>query len=436
MMRRTLFTIGLLALLSLPRASAQSTTPGLSTYTQRVLERAASAEKVIAGKSGSTSGDDSVKKNWYDITTSSVTEALDPKIMRALAVSDFSHASACLSVDETLLEAEMQKVSDLLKKANEQGDAEAINLLNPLYRFLSDRFSILVWGATHQSYSDPGWSSPQPFDSPATAKKIAKEKLCPFDTAYLDLSADGAAGCTPDMIDTAIALLPPDRKDLQEALTKEKDALQALLDKTKDWRPKPTSVQWEGCQSPDTAKRQITTWSQGYFWELPGREFNTLLHLLWNRELLRPSPYTEKGFIGIEVLNGELNRETRIFASSQTKADATIEGGITDAREIENTFTPLTSVIGDFSRLAHNYNKDQRGLRDVTMDFAYFLRRSCMNRSCNARLDGIIGILPADSCFPYTTGSGDLAQNATADEVKQKVQELKNACDQEAAQNH
>ncbi len=429
MMRRTFFIIGLLLLLALPRADAQQTPTGLSTYVQRVLERAANAEKEIASKGHATSGDASFQKNWYDITTSTITETLDPKVMRALTVSDFSHATACLSTDETLLEAEMQKVSDLLKKANSQGNVDAANLLNPLYKFLSDRYGILVWGATHQGYTDPGWASPQTFDSAATTKKIQNEKLCPFDTAYLDLSADGASGCTPDMIDKAISMLPANNTDLKDSMEKEKEALQALLDKTQGWRPAALSTQWEGCTPPDEAKKQSTTWSQGYFWEISGREFTTLLHLLWNKELLRPSPYTSIGFIGMQVLNQELNRETRSFSTAQTKADATIESGIVDAKQIEKTFVPLTGTIGALSRLAHDYGTGSRSLRDMVMDFDYFLRRSCMNRSCNARLDHILTILPKDACFPYTTGSGDLAQNATADEVKQKVQELQSACD-------
>ena len=44
------------------------------------------------------------------------------------------------------------------------------------------------------------------------------------------------------------------------------------------------------------------------------------------------------------------------------------------------------------------------GLRKFAKGYAYFLRRSCINRQCNSQLETILKILFSDVCFPYASG--------------------------------
>ena len=51
--------------------------------------------------------------------------------------------------------------------------------------------------------------------------------------------------------------------------------------------------------------------------------------------------------------------------------------------------------------------------RSFVRDFAYFLRRSCIDRPCSQRLDRILKIVFTDECFPFVSGQflNDTVQN-------------------------
>lgn len=56
-------------------------------------------------------------------------------------------------------------------------------------------------------------------------------------------------------------------------------------------------------------------------------------------------------------------------------------------------------------RLAALVRSHSSGLRSFSKGFAYYLRRSCIYRPCNARLEQVLRIIFKDSCFPYTSGA-------------------------------
>lgn len=62
---------------------------------------------------------------------------------------------------------------------------------------------------------------------------------------------------------------------------------------------------------------------------------------------------------------------------------------------------PVRPVIAS---LAKSVSSDQEGIRAFAKNYAYYLRRSCIFRSCSDRLDKIIKILLEDDCFPYASG--------------------------------
>lgn len=73
--------------------------------------------------------------------------------------------------------------------------------------------------------------------------------------------------------------------------------------------------------------------------------------------------------------------------------------------EIASALTPLRKAVGDLARLVlPDKTQQKQGLRDFVIKYAYFLRRSCINRPCNASLEEILKIAFADACFPYTNG--------------------------------
>lgn len=68
--------------------------------------------------------------------------------------------------------------------------------------------------------------------------------------------------------------------------------------------------------------------------------------------------------------------------------------------QVVHELQPARSAIGELSRTANSL----RGVRGFARSFAYFLRRSCIFRPCNDRLDQILKVVFSDACFPYTDG--------------------------------
>lgn len=66
-----------------------------------------------------------------------------------------------------------------------------------------------------------------------------------------------------------------------------------------------------------------------------------------------------------------------------------------------SAFDGLHTSVADLGKLASS--KD--GLRGFVRDYAYFLRRSCIDRPCSARLDRILKIVLQDECFPFVSGA-------------------------------
>lgn len=63
--------------------------------------------------------------------------------------------------------------------------------------------------------------------------------------------------------------------------------------------------------------------------------------------------------------------------------------------------SPLRSTVSEFSK---NGNSLDKGVRNFTRGLAYWLRRSCLTRPCNARLERVLKIDLTNDCFPYTNG--------------------------------
>jgi hypothetical protein len=69
--------------------------------------------------------------------------------------------------------------------------------------------------------------------------------------------------------------------------------------------------------------------------------------------------------------------------------------------QITESYKPLRESIGGLSRSAGTKSE---GIRHFGINFAWYLRRSCLERPCTKTLDRVLKILLADECFPYTSG--------------------------------
>ena len=65
----------------------------------------------------------------------------------------------------------------------------------------------------------------------------------------------------------------------------------------------------------------------------------------------------------------------------------------------------LRSAHGPVERLGALITGHSAGLRFFTKSFSYYMRRSCMYRSCNKRLEQVLRINFESTCFPYFSGA-------------------------------
>ncbi len=65
----------------------------------------------------------------------------------------------------------------------------------------------------------------------------------------------------------------------------------------------------------------------------------------------------------------------------------------------------LRSAHGPIERLGGLISGHAAGLRFFTKGYAYYMRRTCMYRSCNKRLEQVLRINFKNECFPYFSGA-------------------------------
>lgn len=66
----------------------------------------------------------------------------------------------------------------------------------------------------------------------------------------------------------------------------------------------------------------------------------------------------------------------------------------------EVVYPELRTSVASLARLA---STESQGIRKFTLGFAYYLRRSCVYRPCNLKLEQIMKIVFEDACFPYVS---------------------------------
>jgi hypothetical protein len=134
------------------------------------------------------------------------------------------------------------------------------------------------------------------------------------------------------------------------------------------------------------------------------REHQDLLKFANEFPSSKANESSERSLAG-ELENGS-RQYLRLFFNLWNEEQGYAEGplfaiGSDPFLQLTYVLQPLRKEIQRLSILASRMD----GVRRFAVDFAYFLRRSCMYRPCNLRLEQILRILFTDECFPYVNGS-------------------------------
>lgn len=269
----------------------------------------------------------------------------------------------------------------------------------------------------------------------ATPEDLGNEKMCPFHSDYLPPSVTAGYGCDLSALDGILARVSD--PSFTSVVQKEKEGTEAMATVFQDIITKATSFLTlqreidsllgrenvvtnippipghrtaEGC-----VPQPEQFWTQGAVeWELRGpfdfgrdetkilRAFSDL-RIKQGGDRLPPVAFREAENKGaLDSLFDDYAKTTfKSFSERQGQLEAEIFPIAVDPeRAIGDALSLLVSSVGKLSALAH----DQDGLRGFVRDYAYFLRRTCIDRPCNKRLDQILKIVFQDACFPYTNG--------------------------------
>ncbi|MBI3332043.1 hypothetical protein HYZ99_03735 [Candidatus Peregrinibacteria bacterium] len=261
------------------------------------------------------------------------------------------------------------------------------------------------------------------------------EKICPFHSNYLPPSVTAGYGCDLTALQNIIPKVSPGA--LASSNEAEKDAVQKvattldnivtraesflklqieideLLGRETDLPdsvPPRSHKEIEGCVPTGDQ-----LWKSGAVeWELRSnfsfeKDEQKILKAFQELRLKQggrrspPEEFMKKASKGL--LDSMLDDYGRItfkrFSEKQGQLEAEVFAQASDTHlSVANTVDLLVTSVGTLSDLA----RSREGLRGFVRDYAYFLRRTCIHRPCNARLGQVLKIVFTDECFAYTNG--------------------------------
>lgn len=131
-------------------------------------------------------------------------------------------------------------------------------------------------------------------------------------------------------------------------------------------------------------------------------------------------PAKNEGLL-LTTLSSNMAQQLRSFMASQ-EVDASLTFAVASDPLLSATvsYGRLTTSVYQLGQLA----SEMSGVRTFVKNFAFFLRSTCQNRPCNARLDEILKIVFTDECFPYNDGQfkGDSEENPRWKKCAEKAQ--------------
>lgn len=436
--------------LTIPHAHAEQI--AVSRYVQRVLDRS-DAGIAFAWQEKPATDFLMYLPSWTGEVLSTFLSFIDTKIRIVEQQRGILEQTACLRLDLFLIEAKLEQVRAELKKALDQGNGVAVLRLRQLAEFLSGSYALMLKGASDPAVEDTAFGVPRAFDPPDAS---LDGKACPFDSDYLPPGPSNARGeaygCDDTALAVALARAPTGADAAPVRLTagRELDAIKTMsgqiLQYTRDAKkflelrreidallgrsapatpgiPGKIHAQKEGCTAPGDdpwPEGAARTELRGPF--APSPEKNELKLLNMFRELrriqgaIRAIPGYVADFFSTVIGETAMKRYGGWFfggfsADQGEKETGAYAAGSDPRLQIESAIAPLTDSVTKLSQLAHdmgtvgeNGKESGKGLRSFVRDYAYFLRRSCIARPCNARLERVLKMVFKDECFPYTNG--------------------------------
>ncbi len=425
-------------------ARPQNPVPALANLTispaaKRTLERVATGiDNAWEGESLFTFFE-SMLPEWWSVATTNLMR-VDPQwtaVKRGL-----QDTTACQRLDLFLLEEAELAVQEQMKSALDERQVLAILRLTELSRFLDERYASLSNLGGDPLGQDYEWGTLRLFDS--ADYEDNGEPVCYFTTDYLPpVITDAGYGCDAGMLQTVIdrlGSLPEvshgeklasatelERRGVQgmqdalrqslvpvEDLLSVQQEIDAIQGTTTSAQSQPTLPNPDaphqsvsGCQ--DTLPRGV------WLHPLTGPfsiEKNNMENLVGFRESRRQEGTTrplpsflraktddqEAPFVTTLRIHGSKDIES--FSREQGQKEAETFGtSIDPVLTMQKTLQAFSISVGRLATLATTIDG---GVRGFVRDYAYYLRRSCLGRACQNRLDTTLKVIYADKCFPFT----------------------------------
>lgn len=126
----------------------------------------------------------------------------------------------------------------------------------------------------------------------------------------------------------------------------------------------------------------------------------------WTEQDREDAAKRENAFLW--MLRNPLRDDLKIFVGNQAALESAVYPKVVDTPQlVVEAMKPVRSAMKEATKLIKPPGTavgDGKSLRTFVRDFAYFLRRSCIDRPCKSQLDTVLKIIFQDDCFPYTKG--------------------------------
>lgn len=433
----------------------------ISPYIEQVFERADTAI-AYARSQPSVEDFDTYLEGWAGQMQTAVSRVVNTQLRLTLAQENIENATACLQIDHMLLECKTEQVMSEINSAMQNGQWGALPMLEDLLSFMQEREVHLLQGALNPTYNDPSWYAEWNFDNPSDPEEEFELAHCPFTSDYLPpdtgVVQNSGFGCTAEVLEQGSRL---QHRESQ----RENDVLQSLLQTLRELQteiePFAEFYDIETEQSEESighttvagclAGRGVCALNPGIVCTAPvdctcpegeqgcGKPGGACIHTtlvgatFWQQQgpfsVRKNTPNTVQRFSTVRSIEGiqrmlpdylrvetnpavplspieqlQLQNERGLFqafSAEQGKLEGiTFAESIDPTKRISGSMSKLREVVGEISRIA----TDEDALRGLAARFASFLRRTCIDRPCNAKLERIIQIAITPECWPYTNG--------------------------------
>lgn len=351
------------------------------------------------------------------------------------AQTDMLGETACFRYDLWVVEQQLLDIRERLVKAQNDFDIFAIFHLEDAYAFLSREYEALRTGGTQRGMQSTEWDRPLLGETSAPVP----DAVCYYHSDYTKPGRAGY-GCGSQSLQTVLDRLSGSesarglRESVEAELRVETDVESALrnadsaqdlfsrLREGADQIVSGASAEDEENEPPVSFAGNRPEAEQGCDATVRPGIIGQTLHgpfslekdaeilfafrtLTRQRDIGRAEPEegdddpeeAEPSFFDFFTRN-ERNVLNDFTASQARRESAIFAAGVDPLVSSDNAFTEMRAAIGSLVRIG---NSLQGGLRGFVRDFAFFLKRTCVDRPCGQRLDTVLKLVFTDECFAY-----------------------------------